>query len=69
MQTHRQRGKDVLDKQDTLRLNDNEVDELVNITDKTINRFAGYCVVPTRAYLGGKTIVQDELADNLSCDG
>lgn len=67
--SYRGGGGDVLGKQDTLGLDDDEVDELVDITKNGVKSLAGDGVVAAGTELAGKASVHDRLASDLSGDG
>lgn len=69
MVSYSSRGPDVLDEENSLGLNNKEVDELMDIANHTINGFAGDGVVFAGSNLRGEAIVNDQLASSLSCDG
>ena len=67
--THSSRDRDVLSKQDALRLDNEKVDELSGITNQIVQCLPGDSVVLPRAELGRKAIVQKSLARDLGRDG
>lgn len=67
--THNRRGRDVLSKQDSLRLDHKEVDELVDITNQRIESLPRNGVVLSRSELGSEAIAKDGLSSNLGQDG
>lgn len=69
LKTYSGGSSDVLGKDDSLGLNDEEVDELVDVPNKGIQSLTGNCVVSSRANLGGQTVVKNDLAEDLSEDG
>jgi hypothetical protein len=64
-----ERGPDVLNEQDSLGLDDEEVDKFMHIADHGIQSFPRDGEVLARAHLGSKTIVKDKLASGLGGDG
>lgn len=69
MGTYGSRSVNVLSEDDALGLNDEEVDELVDITNHSIESLAGNSVVSAGSDLGSKTVVEDNLANNLGGNG
>lgn len=67
--THDTRNQGILDKDDALRLNDEEVDELVHITQTGIERLLGNGKVLARAELRRQTDGQQCLTGNLCKHG
>jgi hypothetical protein len=67
--TYSNGGPDILGEENTLELNDEEVDELLNITSDALEGLAGNCVVFSGAHLGGKTLTEDKVANKLSGGG
>jgi hypothetical protein len=67
--TYSNGGPDVLSEENALELNDEEVDELLNITGDALEGLAGNCVVLSGADLGGKTLAKDKVANKLSGGG
>lgn len=67
--TNSNRNGHVLHKQDTLRLNDDEVDKLMSVTNEAVDGLTRHRIVSTRAKLRGKAVVKQELAHHLSRDG
>lgn len=63
--TYGNRGEDVLSKDDTLRLNDKEVDELMDIADESVECLLGESVVLSRTNLRGKSGAKGTPASNL----
>lgn len=61
--------KDVLAEHDALELNDEEVDELLNIVQRSLEGLTRNGVVLARAHTRGKATVHDKLADNFSSSG
>jgi hypothetical protein len=59
----------ILYKENSLRLDDKEVEQLINITDPALDGFARYSVVLTRSNLGDKTLAQDELSSGFGGNG
>jgi len=68
-QTYGGGSKNVLGKDNSLGLDDKEVNELVNVPNKGIQSLARYCVVSTRANLSSKAVVENGLAKNLGKNG
>jgi hypothetical protein len=68
-QTYGSGSKDVLGKDDSLGLDDKEVNELMNVPNKGIQSLTRNCVVPTRANLSSKTVVENDLAKHLGKNG
>lgn len=68
-QTYGGGSKDILGKDDSLGLNDKEVDELMNVPNKGIQSLTRHCVVPTRANLSSKAIVENDLTKHLGKNG
>ena len=66
--TYGQGGADVLGKDNALRLDDTEVDQLVDITEDDVESLAGNSVVAAGTKLAGESSVQNGLASNLSGD-
>lgn len=66
--TYSERGGNILYEENSLCLDDKEVEKLMDIAHGTINDLAGYCPVATRANLGGKTFVQEELSNTFGRD-
>lgn len=66
---YRSGGGDVLGENDTLGLDDEEVDQLVDITDDHVEGLAGDGVVSAGTKLTGNTSIHDSLAGNLGGDG
>lgn len=62
-------GTDVLSKEDTLGLDDEEVDELVDIANHAVKRRSRDRVVSAGAQLRGEAVVENELAGGLGADG
>lgn len=62
-------GEDVLGEEETLGLDDEEVDELVEIARHGVERVLGQDVVLLRADLRDEAGVEEGLADDLSQDG
>lgn len=69
MYTYGKRSKNVFSKDNTLSLDDKEVDELVDIPNKNVKSLARDGVVAARSDLSGQTLVEDNLANNLSGNG
>jgi hypothetical protein len=69
MNTYSSGSKDVLGEDDSLSLDNEEVDEFVNVPNKGIQSLTGNCVVSTRANLSSKTVVENSLSEDLSEDG
>lgn len=67
--TYSSRSKDILSKDDSLGLNNKEVDELVGISNHVVESLTGNGVVSTRANLSSQAIVEYDLANNLGEDG
>lgn len=67
--TYGSRSIDVLGEEDALSLNDKEVDELVDISDQSVEGLAGDGVVLARTQLAGQTVAKDGLTGDLSEDG
>jgi hypothetical protein len=67
--TYSSGSSNVLSKDDSLSLNDEKVDELVNVPNKGVQGLTRNCVVSSRANLSGQTIVENNLAKNLSENG
>jgi hypothetical protein len=67
--TYSNGGPDILSEEDALELNDEEVDELLNITSDALEGLTGDCVVLSGAHLGGKTLAEDKVANELSGGG
>lgn len=65
---YRGRSANVLGEQDTLRLDDKEVGQLVDISKDSIEGVARNCVVAARTKLAGDARVHDQLAGNLGRD-
>lgn len=63
--THGSGSKHVLCEDNTLRLNDKEVDQLVDVADNRIKSLFGDGVVLARTELGGKSSAQNGLSNNL----
>ena len=61
------RDKHVLCEDNTLRLNDEEIDELVKITSKTVESGLGDGEILFGAKLGRQALTEESLAQNLSC--
>lgn len=59
---------DVLGKDDALGLDDEEVNQLVNITDQNIQGIAGNGVIATGTKLASETRVHNQFAGNLGGD-
>jgi len=68
-QTYSCRGIHVLGEEDPLGLDDEEVDELVDITNHGVKGLPGDGVVLAGPDLGSQAAVQDRLAKNLGGDG
>ena len=64
-ETYSDRSPDVLGKEDALRLDDEEVDELVDIAEERIQCLPGNSVVLSGAELGGEARVQQGLTRDL----
>jgi hypothetical protein len=69
MKTYSSGSKDVLGEDDSLSLDNEEVDEFVNVPNKGVQGLTRNCVVSTRANLSGKTVVENSLSEDLSEDG
>lgn len=67
--TYGSRSIDILGKDDTLSLNDEEVDELVDISDHSVKSLSWDSVVLAGADLGSQAVVQEGLSGDLSGDG
>jgi hypothetical protein len=67
--TYGKGGVDVLGEEDSLRLDDEEVDELVHITNPSIEVLPRNGVVLARSELGGQAVFENGLTSNLSEDG
>lgn len=65
---HSSRGPDVLDKQNPLCLDHEEVDQLVDIANRGIKRFARDCEVSAGAELRSQSVVKNQLANRFSCN-
>lgn len=64
--TYSTRNKDILREDDLLSLNDEEVDELVDISDKRVEGLLGNGIVFLWADLGGEASREEGLSSNLS---
>lgn len=64
-ETHNRRGEDVLGEEDTLSLNDEEVEKLVDVADQGIERLARHGKVLAGAQLRRQSLAHDGLANNL----
>ena len=69
MLSYRDRNRDILDKQDSLSLNNEKIDKFMDIANHAIESSLGDGVVSTRAHLGSKTVAHDGLTGNLSGNG
>lgn len=69
LRTYSNGGPDILGKEDALELNDEEVQELLNVTGDALEGLARDGVVLPRADLGGDALAEDEVADNLGGGG
>jgi hypothetical protein len=69
MCTYSSSGIHVLGENYALRLNDEEVDELLNIVEQTLERGLGDGEVLTRPELGGKATAKCQLSSNLCSSG
>jgi len=58
--THSNGGPDVLGEDDSLKLNNKEVDQVLDIFESTFQILTWDGVVLARAHLGGKTTVENE---------
>lgn len=67
--TYSSRNIDVLGKQHTLGLNDEEVDELVDIANQSVECFPRNSVVLAGAELSREAVVQEGLPGDLGSDG
>lgn len=67
--TYSGRSEDILGEQHALRLDDEEVDEFVDVTDQGIEGFPRNRVVLAGAELGREAIVQEGLPGDLGGDG
>lgn len=63
--THHRRGEDVLGEEDTLGLNDEEVEKLVDVANQGIQRLARYGEVLAGTQLRRQSLAHDGLANNL----
>lgn len=70
METYSSRDIDVLSEQHALGLNDEEVDQLVDVTNHGVEGFPRHSVVLARADLGREAVVQEGLPGELGgeCD-
>lgn len=68
MATYRSRSTDVLGKENALRFDDKEVDELVDVTEDSVEGLAGNGVVAAGTKLAGDARVHNQLASTLGGD-
>lgn len=61
-------GCEVLHKQNTLSLDDEEVDELVDVANSAVQGLARDCVILARTELRCKTIAKNQLTSHLGSD-
>lgn len=66
--TYSSRNQDILDKDNSLRLDDEEVDQLVNITNNSVQSILGDCKVLSWAELRSQASVENGLTSKLSQD-
>jgi len=64
LRTHSNRGVDVLCVDNALSLDDEEVEQLLNLVDAGCDGLPGDGPVLPGAHLGGKTIVEEDLAND-----
>ena len=69
MGTYQNGGGNVLGKQNTLGLNDEEVDELMNVANGSVESLLGNRVVLAGPELCREAVVHEELASRLGRDG
>lgn len=62
-------GSEVLNEQDTLGLNDEEINEFVDVANNGVKGLLGDSIVLPGTELGRETIVQDSLSGNLGGNG
>lgn len=63
--TNDRRGEDILGEENTLGLDDEEVDEFVNVANQSIEGLARHSVVLAGTQLRRQSLAQDGLASNL----
>ncbi|KAI6769398.1 hypothetical protein HG531_010502 [Fusarium graminearum] len=63
------KGNSGTNEDNSLSLNDEKVDELMNVANNGVQSLTGNCVVSSRANLSSQTIVENNLAKNLSENG
>lgn len=69
MLAYKDGGPDVLGEEDTLELNDEEVDKLLDVASDVVESLAGNGVVLPGTHAGCETLAEDELAGKLSGSG
>ncbi len=67
--TYSSRSKDVLGEDNSLGLNYEEIDELMNVSNHGVKSFFGHNVVLSRTNLACKTLREQSLANDFSCHG
>ena len=67
--TYSGRSIDILGEEDTLGLDDEEVDKLLHVADEGVKSFPRNSVVFAGAELGREAVVQEELPGDLGGDG
>ena len=67
--THRNGSIDILREEDPLKLNDEEVDELVDVCQHAIEGFPVDSVILSWPYLGRESVAEENLANNFGTSG